>query len=341
VGIVDLVDCVNGSDDPGFEGPWGWVVEGARPLAASSEWMPGWSRRLLAGYKACLAASKPVAIEYIIYCDESASKGKYFSNFYGGILVRSTDLEYVRMRLQAKKAALNLKDEVKWQKVSHAYQKKYVALVDEVFDLLAADRIKIRVMFTQNMHVPTGLSQTHIEDQYFILYYQFLKHAFGLPHSNADGNPIRVRLNLDQLPENRERANRFKSYLCGLSTNRDFERARIEFDRDNIADVVSHDHDILQVLDVILGAIQFRLNDKHLEKPEGKKRRGKRTLAKQKLYKHINRRIQGIHHRQFNVGTSTSDDGDPSNRWKHPYRHWLFRPKRRQTIVGRGKPRNR
>lgn len=34
-----------------------------------------------------------MAQEYLIYCDESAKTGKYFSNFYGGALIRSTDIE--------------------------------------------------------------------------------------------------------------------------------------------------------------------------------------------------------------------------------------------------------
>lgn len=85
------------------------------------------------------------------------------------------------------------------------------------------------------------------------------------------------------------------------------------------------DHDILQCLDVVLGSIQFRLNDKHKEIPLGAKRRGKRTIAKEKLYKHINGRIREIYP-GFNIGISTGVKGDKSNRWKHPYRHWLFLP---------------
>ncbi len=63
--------------------------------------------------------------------------------------------------------------------------------------------------------------------------------------------------------------------------------------KENIADVNSKDHVILQAIDVVLGAIQFRLNDKHTIIPEGKKRRGKRTLAKDRVYKHIQSRTCG------------------------------------------------
>ena len=71
--------------------------------------------------------------------------------------------------------------------------------------------------------------------------------------------------------------------------------------------------------------MQFRLNDKHKEKPPGKSQRGKRTIAKERLYKHINARVREVYP-NFNIGVSTSVNGELSNRWEHPYRHWLFVP---------------
>jgi hypothetical protein len=70
--------------------------------------------------------------------------------------------------------------------------------------------------------------------------------------------------------------------------------------------------------------MSFRLNNKHKAIPGGKRRRGKRTVAKEKLYKHILRQIETIRP-HFNIGISTGQNGDPANRWHHPYRHWNFR----------------
>ena len=42
-----------------------------------------------------------------------------------------------------------------------------------------------------------------------------------------------------------------------------------------------------------------------------------------KLYKVINKHIREIR-KGFNVGVSTSNDGDVTNIWKHQYRHWNF-----------------
>lgn len=63
--------------------------------------------------------------EYIIYADESDKRGKYFSNFYGGVLIRSEHIDEVRQRLSACKEVENLHQEIKWSKVTANYLEKY------------------------------------------------------------------------------------------------------------------------------------------------------------------------------------------------------------------------
>ncbi|QCG92512.1 hypothetical protein E6C67_00830 [Azospirillum sp. TSA2s] len=181
------------------------------------------------------------------------------------------------------------------------------------------------------------MTPEQVESEYFILYYMFLKHAFGLEHCNdADEESVGVRIYLDQIPDTDEKANKFENYLAALSNYPQFRRSRVVINSQNIADVCSHDHDILQCLDIVLGSMQFRLNDLHKEIPKGQKRRGKRTRAKEKVYKHINGRLQALRP-HFNIGASTGDDGDPANRWRHPYRHWLFVPKEHDIDTSRSK----
>ena len=263
--------------------------------------------------------------EYIIYCDESIDKGRYFSHFYGGALIRSLDLGEVQRVLMAKKNELNLYNEIKWSKVTYQYLDKYIDLMEAFFNFIVEDKVKIRIMFTQNRIIPSSLSPEQINNQYFLLYYQFIKHAFGLQYSNSTDEKIRVRLYLDDLPDTREKAAIFKNFLISLNKNTQFQNAGIYIDKNQIAEVKSHDHPILQCLDVVLGAMQFRLNNKHKEKPEGARCRAKRTIAKDKLYIYIYQRISKMYPR-FNIGVSTSIRGDAKNRWLHPYRHWLFKP---------------
>ncbi len=265
--------------------------------------------------------------EYVIYCDESDVNGRYFSNFYGGALVTSSELQNVTNKLIETKQLLNLHKEVKWTKITENYVDKYISLMETYFNLIAENKIKIRIMFTQNSIIPYNLDKEQIDNEYFLLYYQFIKNAFGLQYSN-DSNPpseIRVRICLDALPDTREKGTKFKNFLLGLNENTNFKEANIYIDKNQISEVNSHDHPILQCLDIILGSMQFRLNDKHKEKPEGAKTRGKRTIAKEKVYKYINSRIRQIYP-NFNIGVSTSIRGDVTNRWFDPYRHWVFVP---------------
>ena len=46
-------------------------------------------------------------MEYIIYSDESDSKGDYYSDFFGGVLVRSTDFDMIKEIEREKKPRLS------------------------------------------------------------------------------------------------------------------------------------------------------------------------------------------------------------------------------------------
>src|ERR1041384_6157732 len=118
--------------------------------------------------------------EYIIFCDESVSEGRYCSNFYGGLIVGTSQYQRVTDRLNTLKQELNLFGEIKWSKVTERYLSKYEAMIGAFFEEVAASNLRIRVMFTQNAQKPQKLTAQDIEHTYFKLYYQFIKHAFGL-----------------------------------------------------------------------------------------------------------------------------------------------------------------
>ncbi|MEI9925921.1 MAG: DUF3800 domain-containing protein [Bradyrhizobium sp.] len=264
--------------------------------------------------------------EYIIYCDESESKGRHFSNFYGGALVRSQDLDSVRRAIAAKKQELNLFGEIKWSKISVNYKQKYIDLMDFFFDLIEQDKVKIRIMFTENRNRPR-LSKEQHENQYAILYYFFIRHAFGLAFSPKMEGGAKVRVYPDEMPFSATQFSSFKGYVTRLTDRSEFWSKGISLAAEDVTEVKSHEHDILQCLDVILGAMNFRLTRKHLDKPEGQKRRSAKTLAKLAVYRHINARIRKTYP-NFNIGITTGHQGDLTNRWKHPYRHWNFASKK-------------
>jgi hypothetical protein len=274
---------------------------------------------------------------FIIYCDESAEKGRFFSHFYGGVLINASDRQWIDRILNDQKLALNLHKELKWTRITKNYEQKYIDFIDAYFDLIKDGHIKLRIMFTQNIHTPSDLKEYQLDNQYFLLYYQMIKHAFGLRYCNPDGNnDVFVNVYMDDVPDKKEKFDEFKAYLHALCHYPVFRRAKVMILFEDITDIRSDEHVILQGLDIILGSIHYRLNDLHKIIPEGSRRRGKRTIAKEKVYKHINNRIREIYPR-FNIGISTGTPNGETDRWEHPYRHWRFVPSDHELDLSKGK----
>lgn len=264
-------------------------------------------------------------IQYVIYADESHRKGKYYSNFYGGALLNYKELEKISNAIIKKKNDLGLLGEVKWTKVTEQYLDKYIELTNYFFKFVNSNKIKIRIMFRQNANVPQNLSRNHEEKEYFLLYYQFIKHAFGIDYCNPNENDkIFLKMYFDKLPDTKKKNKEFKGYIYSL--NDFFYINNVHIFNEDIAEVDSKNHVVLQCMDIILGAMNFKLNDMDKEKLPNSNKRGKRTIAKEKLYKNILKNIKE-NYKNFNIGVSTSNRGDYANNWNDSYRHWCFKSK--------------
>lgn len=275
-------------------------------------------------------------VQYMIYCDESDDKGRFYSNFYGGALLRSNDRDLIEARLLTVKSKTRLRGEMKWTKISEYNKEEYTIILNEFFNIIKDGLVKVRIMFTQNINQNNHIDYDN-EDEYFMLYYQFVKHAFGLRYCNPQRTHyVNVAVLMDDVPQKVEHFENFKDYMSSLSDYPVFNRNRIRINRADIADVNSQNHLILQMVDVVLGAMQFRLNEKHAIKPEGQKRRSKRTRAKERVYKAINWNIREIYP-NFNIGITTGQADGEEDRWRHPYRHWCFVPKGSRVDLTQGK----
>jgi hypothetical protein len=171
--------------------------------------------------------------------------------------------------LRTRKAELNLHGEVKFSKITTNYQEKYIALIQTYFALIADGKVKVRIMFTQNLHTPS-LSADQRDNSYLLLYYQLIKHSFGLQHIEGK-HPVSVRLNFDRLPETKAKVAEFKAYISKLTHSAEFRERGVIIAPHDVVEVDSHKHDVLQCLDIILGSVQARLNDQFNEKLEGKR----------------------------------------------------------------------
>ena len=132
------------------------------------------------------------------------------------------------------------------------------------------------------------LSPEQIQNRYSLLYYQFVKHSFGLPHHDGPADKdVYLRLYFDEIPYPLDQRDAFKAHILSLQKFWQFRKARLKIRLDDIAEINSKKHTIQQCMDIVLGAMAFVLNKKHLETAPGTNERGKRTIAKEKLFNHI------------------------------------------------------
>lgn len=261
--------------------------------------------------------------EYWIFCDESVQKGAHYSDFYGGVIVPAQRHADVENALRIRKAQIGFLKELKWQRVSEMWLDGYRAMVTAFFDHLRSGDVRMRVMFRKNEEDPERPVSLG-DDRYFKLYYQFIKHAFGLAYVPDHEGGTRLRLYFDQLPHTREKVEQFKGFLQGLPEAHKLRHAKLHIDRDHITEVDSREHVLMQCVDIVTGAMAFRLNELHLARPEGQRIRGKRTLAKDRLYRHILREIRSLKP-HLNPKISTAARPFPQGAWSMPYRHWVFK----------------
>lgn len=241
--------------------------------------------------------------------------------FMDGALIKVTDIQEIEKQLNNKKEELNLNGEIKWTKVTENYLDKYIEMINLFFSFIKSGKIKVRIMFAQNAHVSDGLTKQQTDNEYSILYYYFLKDAFGIKYSNP--TPYKTKINfslyLDDLPCSKEQKETFKKSL--FRNNVGFQQNNIEITE--FVEIDSKKHVIQQCMDIILGSMNFKLNDFDKLKDEETGRKSKRTIAKEKLYKVINNNIREMR-KNFNIGITTGINGDQTNYWKHSYRHWNF-----------------
>ena len=187
--------------------------------------------------------------------------------------------------------------------------------------MIKNDKIKFRVLFTSKLfeYRPDDYQREH---GFFLLYYQFLKHIFGLSLSERNNTSIRI----DKLPDKKKKVAMFINWISIKNNGLCYKE---------ITEVDSAKDDIMQIVDIILGSIQFKLNKQNEVKQDVVakngtvvKRAGKRTEAKIKSWNLIKERIQNLppktQYKFFSFGQTTGQARDLDRIRNDLYRHWMF-----------------
>jgi len=183
---------------------------------------------------------------YNIYCDESCHMENDHQNVMvlGAVWCPIDKVKEISIRIKEKKVehGLSPKFEIKWSKVSPAKKKFYLDIVDYFFDdddlhfraLIVPDKSKLK-------HEVFG--QTH-DEWYYKMYFDMLKVIIS--------PDARYRLYLDiKDTHGGTKVSKLHAVLC--NNMYDFSREIIE----HVQIVRSHEVEILQMADLLIGAISY------------------------------------------------------------------------------------
>jgi hypothetical protein len=202
-----------------------------------------------------------------VYCDESNTEGSKRHPVYGAILIAWEDIETVRREIADWRQREQFHGEIKWERMRGGLQlNQYKSLVDLLFSL-----IKHRKLFFQfkaiilDRHAPEYrvYSKGNAEIGFYKTHYHWLLRyfcKFPLMHR------CRLRVIIDErnLPKNVK--DPFTQLRCTLNNG---IRKELDATADDVVIEVkpldSKESDLLQVADVLMGAVGYHNQDFHLK----------------------------------------------------------------------------
>jgi hypothetical protein len=264
---------------------------------------------------------------YILYCDEAynAQPALRYHHYYGGLLIGEGFVSRLEQQLLNLASLAGLAGEIKWGKVDGKSRGAYEAFMSGFFDELAQGYFKVRVLFLDRYLKPEYSVKKSKQEQFFTLYYLFVTRAFGWKEAPfATDESVSLRFLFDQLPHKREAREKFREFLSNIPRTKRFGHLKLLIPKDGIAEVDSRRHRIAQGIDVLIGALGYRMNRLHrILTPSG--RRGKRTIAKDGVSNAIRTRLRDFGVK--NIGITTGTYGKPLALWNDPIRLWRLEPK--------------
>lgn len=189
-----------------------------------------------------------------IYCDESRQTADRYM-VIGDVITTRQNEQLFGEAMSLYRQGNNMYSELKWTKVSDQKQKEYFALIDLFFSLSRAFHFKAIVVDTQELD-HKRYNKNDAELGFYKLMYQFLLHSFGSYLQPGD----RCVIYLDQ----RTTSHYKLSTLCAILNNG--IRKKYGFLGAPIRNIQAQDSkksDLIQIADVLMGAIGYEMNGAH------------------------------------------------------------------------------
>lgn len=262
---------------------------------------------------------------------ESPPLNRYWC-FFGGVFGLESDCDRLEHDLRAVVTAAGLGGEIKWSSVTGNNLIAYKTLVDMFFHHLEHYDLSYRQMFLDRsfVHVPLeGERPVSSLDLQFKIYYQFLKHSFGLQFLTARNPALEHHVTI-RLDNHSSQAH--KSKLTEF-----IEQLPIKFEASRLVtriQFVNSKHFLrLQVCDLLMGAAGSHGNKMDKRREPGQRGMTKKQKWRLEMAKYIYNQFRKLDasergSRAFNWFESTGHAGNAENRLNQKLRIWKFTPSR-------------
>lgn len=267
--------------------------------------------------------------KYQIFADEAWTHQhppNRYHTFFGGIFGKESATDRLSSELLKIRSASKFKNqEVKWSTLSPANFDFYKSLVDCIFLHISKGDIKYRQMFLDRAYQYDGPKDSSELDVQYKLYYQFIKHTFGIQY--LSGHDIEILIRLDGHSSQKHKDNLQKFVEEDIPNK--ISRNDISL---NVTYIDSRKHINLQVCDVLMGSAGYYGNKYFLRREAKQRGMTEKQKIKFELAKYIYNKLRSIDandrgSKAFNWFESTGIDGDLQNNLNHKMRIWKFIPK--------------
>jgi len=191
----------------------------------------------------------------------------------GGIIIPNGNVNVFIETMQLYRVKHNMRSELKWSKVKHQKLDEYKAFVDYFFALVNSDKIHFKSVIFDNHTVDhKKYSGGDKEKGFYKFYYQLLFNCFGRQYYSSETNEKFI-----VHPDQRQSSYGLDELKTVLNNGmrKKFKTSDSPFI--SIEPVNSKNSEIVQINDIIIGAIGFVKNGYHLLSASNK---GKVELSK-------------------------------------------------------------
>jgi len=191
---------------------------------------------------------------YHIYCDESRQTKDRFM-VLGGILITQVFVSEFDATMLKFRAEQKMTAELKWKKVSPGKLNEYKRFIEYFFALNNSDKVHFHCMIIDNTQVDHSKFSGDKETGFYKFYYQLLLHCFGKKYLGKEGDAMfHVRLDYRQSSYSLDT---LKTCL-NSGMHKKFNVSTSPFKSVEPRD--SHGCEIIQIADILLGAIGYEKN---------------------------------------------------------------------------------